>query len=135
MIIIRSIEENFHFCTELINKSQPSALSPHVINYTISSYDVKPIRQPITAPDIHFVPFPSLTGFCSSLLWGVDQSSSNPPNNTTNLIAGILKLDAAPVKLSGEARMEDVVAGEVPEAIPTLPTVPVEDELDPAGIG
>lgn len=65
----------------------------------------------------------------------MDQSSSNPPNNTTNLIIGILILDATPVKMEVEARMEDVGARGVTEAIPTLPTVPVGNELDPAGIG
>lgn len=65
----------------------------------------------------------------------VDQSSSNPPNNTTNLVTDILKLGATPVKTKGEAWMEDVRAEGVTEAIPPLPIVPVGNELDLAGRG
>lgn len=84
--------------------------------------------------DIRFVPFPSMADIIPACCT-VDQSRSNPPNSTTNLVTDILKLGATPVKTKGEAWMEDVGAEGVADAIPTLPIVLVGNELDLAGIG
>lgn len=83
---------------------------------------------------IRFVPFPSMADIIPACCT-VDQSSSNPPNSTTNLVTDILKLGATPVKTKGEAWMEDVGAEGVADAIPRLPIVLVGNELDLAGIG
>lgn len=83
--------------------------------------------------DIRFVPFPNLANFILAYC-RIDQSSSNPSNTTTNLITNILKLGTTPVKTEGEAWM-DVRDEGVIEAIPTLPTVPVGNRLDPTGMG
>lgn len=83
--------------------------------------------------DIRFVPFPNLANFILAYC-SMDQSSSNPSSTVTSLITDILKLGTTPVKTEGEAWM-DVSDEGVTEAIPTLPTVPVGNRLDPMGMG